>query len=83
MKLHSVVGLVLFLQHWYWYPMLNFITLALQPTALICVDKNLKVPKSMKMTSKAKPSMFKYPELMKKKEENKKEKVEKLVEELD
>ena len=76
LRQNAVVGLVLFLQHWYWYPMLNFITLALTPTALICVDKNLKVPKSMKMTSKAKPSMFKYPEHMKKKEENKKEKVE-------
>jgi len=76
LRQNAVVGLVLFLQHWYWYPMLNFITLALTPTALIGVEKDLKVPKSMKMTSKAKPSMFRYPELMKKKEENKKEKVE-------
>jgi 26S proteasome regulatory subunit N2 len=56
--------------------MLNFITLALTPTVLIAVDKNLKVPKSFKATSKAVPSMYNYPELRKKHEEKTKEKVE-------
>jgi 26S proteasome regulatory subunit N2 len=56
--------------------MLNFITLSLTPTVLIAVDKNLKVPKSFKATSKAVPSMYRYPELLKKQEEKTKEKVE-------
>ncbi len=76
LRQNAVVGLVLFLQHWYWYPMLNFISLALTPTVLIAVDKNLKVPKSFKATSKAVPSMYRYPELLKKQEEKTKEKVE-------
>lgn len=79
LRQNAIVGLVLFLQHWYWYPMLHFCTLALTPTTLIAVDQNLKVPKSFKMTIKANPSLYKYPELMKKKEEGKKEKVETAV----
>ena len=49
--------------------MLNFISLALTPTTLIAVNQKLKVPKSFKITVKATPSTYKYPELMKKKEE--------------
>lgn len=69
----------MFLQHWYWYPMLNFLSLALTPTTLIAVDHNLKVPKSFKFTVKATPSTFKYPELMKKKETKAAEKIETAV----
>jgi len=76
---NAIAGLVLFVQHWYWYPLLNFITLACTPTALIAVDKNLKVPKSFNFVSKAKPSMFKYPDFLKKDEGKAKEKVETAV----
>ena len=76
---NAVAGLVLFTQHWYWYPLLNFISLAYTPTALIAVDKNLKVPKSFSFISKAKPSMFKYPEFLKKDEGKTKEKIETAV----
>ncbi len=48
-------------------------------TALIAVDKNLKVPKSFSFVSKAKPSTFKYPEFLKKDEGKTKEKVETAV----
>lgn len=46
LRQNAVVGLVLFMQHWYWYPLLNFLSLSLTPTALIGVNENLKVPKS-------------------------------------
>ena len=69
----------MFLQHWYWYPLLNFFTLSLTPTAVIGVDENLKVPKSFSFISNAKPSTFKYPEFLKKSEGKEKEKVETAV----
>lgn len=75
LRQNAVVGLVLFLQHWYWYPLLNFLSLALTPTALIGLDKNLKVPKSFSFVSNAKPSMYKYPDFLKKEEGKEKEKV--------
>lgn len=66
---------MLFMQHWYWYPMMNFLSLALTPTALIGLNKNLKVPKNFKCISNAKPSTFKYPEFIKIDKDKKKEKV--------
>ena len=71
--------MVLFMQHWYWYPMLNFVTLAMTPTAMIAVNKDLKVPKSFQVKLNAKPSLFKYPEFLKKEENKEKAKVETAV----
>lgn len=65
---------MLFTQHWYWYPMLNFINLALTPTAIIGINDKLKVPKSFKSISNVKPSFYKYPEMIKI-DEKKREKV--------
>lgn len=79
LRQNAVVGLVLFLQHWYWYPLLNFVSLALTPTALIGVNENLKVPKSFSIVSNAKPSTYKYPDFLKKEEGKGKEKVETAV----
>ena len=59
--------------------MLNFINLALTPTALIGLDKSLKVPKSFKCISQSKPSTFKYPDFIKMDKEKKKEKVKAAV----
>lgn len=67
------------MQHWYWYPMLNFVTLAMTPTALIAVNKDLKVPKSFQVKLNAKPSLFKYPEFLKKEEKKETKKVETAV----
>lgn len=78
-RMNAVTGMVLFLQHWYWYPMLNFVTLALTPTSLIAVNKDLKVPKSFESKLNAKPSLFKYPDFLKKEEDTKKGKVETAV----
>ena len=79
LRQNAVVGLVMFLQYWYWYPMLNFITLSLTPTALIGLNDQLKVPKSFTFISNAKPSAFKYPEFLKKNEGKEKQKVETAV----
>ena len=41
----AVIGLALFTQYWYWYPLSYCISLAVQPTALIGVDASLQAPK--------------------------------------
>lgn len=38
LRQNAIVGLVLFTQYWYWYPMMNFLPLALTPTILIGVN---------------------------------------------
>jgi len=76
LRQNAIIGMVMFTQYWYWYPCLNFLTLAMSPTALIGLNEDLKVPKSFKFVSNAKPSTFAYPEMTKKEVEEVKEKVE-------
>lgn len=59
-KVTAVVGLAVFTQFWYWYPLIYFISLAFSPTALIGLNSDLKVPK-FDFLSQAKPSLFEYP----------------------
>ena len=74
----AVVGLLVFTQFWYWFPLAHFLSLAFQPTALIGLNKELKMPK-VEFTSNAAPSVFGYPPAMEEKKDSKKEKVEKAV----
>jgi len=73
-NLSAIVGVALFLQYWYWYPLIHFISLSFTPTAVIGVTKDLKIPK-WKFKSNAKPSLFAYPEKVKPPEKKKQEKV--------
>ncbi|XP_059317768.1 26S proteasome non-ATPase regulatory subunit 1 homolog A-like [Lycium ferocissimum] len=59
-KITAVVGLAVFSQFWYWYPLIYFVSLAFSPTALIGLNYDLKVPK-FDFVSHAKPSLFEYP----------------------
>jgi 26S proteasome regulatory subunit N2 len=59
-KLTAVVGLAVFTQFWYWYPLTYFISLAFSPTAIIGLNSDLQMPK-LEFLSNAKPSLFDYP----------------------
>ncbi|GAM28697.1 hypothetical protein SAMD00019534_118730 [Acytostelium subglobosum LB1] len=59
-NMQAIVGLAGFLQFWYWYPMTHFIGLALTPTSVIGVNKNLEMP-VFSVKSNCKPSLFAYP----------------------
>ncbi|GFP98326.1 26S proteasome non-ATPase regulatory subunit 1 homolog a [Phtheirospermum japonicum] len=59
-KMTAVIGLAVFTQFWYWYPLIYFISLAFSPTAFIGLNYDLKVPK-FEFLSHAKPSLFEYP----------------------
>ncbi|KAF4355317.1 26S proteasome non-ATPase regulatory subunit 1 homolog A [Cannabis sativa] len=59
-KITAVVGLAVFSQFWYWYPLIYFVSLAFSPTAFIGLNYDLKVPK-FDFLSHAKPSLFEYP----------------------
>jgi 26S proteasome regulatory subunit N2 len=41
--LNSIVGLTLFIQFWYWFPMAHCLSLAFTPTAVVAVDTKLRV----------------------------------------
>jgi 26S proteasome regulatory subunit N2 len=57
----AVLGLALFVQYWYWYPMTHAIALALKPTALIGVDITLAPPADFSTTCHCRKTLFAYP----------------------
>ncbi|KAL3316532.1 26S proteasome non-ATPase regulatory subunit 1 [Cichlidogyrus casuarinus] len=70
----AAVGLLVFQNFWFWYPLANFISLAFTPTALVALNKDLQMPK-LSFVSNAKPSTFAFPPPMPQEKEKKREKV--------
>eukprot|EP00897_Mesotaenium_endlicherianum_P008985 jgi/Mesen1/8114/ME000435S07282 len=59
-RITAVVGMAVFTQFWYWYPLTYFISLAFAPTALVGLQQDLKMPR-FEFLSDCKPSLFGYP----------------------
>lgn len=59
-RVTAVVGMAVFSQFWYWYPLIYFISLSFAPTAFIGLNEELRMPK-FDFVSETKPSMFGYP----------------------
>jgi 26S proteasome regulatory subunit N2 len=72
------VGLLVFVQFWYWYPLTHFLSLALSPTCIIGLNVDLNMPK-IEFKSSARPSVFAYPPQLEEKKDKNKEKVETAV----
>lgn len=72
MKMGGVVGMLMFLQYWYWYPLQLFLSLSFNPTMLIALNKDFDLPNSFTLTCNAPLSMFDYPKVEEKKSEDKK-----------
>merc|ERR1712123_327290 len=70
----GVVGMLVFTQYWYWFPLTHFLSLAFQPTALIGLNANLDMP-VVKFRSNAKPSTYGYPPAIEEKKKETNEKV--------
>jgi len=60
LNMTAIVGMALFTQYWYWFPLTHFLSLSFIPTAIIGVDQDLEIP-SFKFHSNTRPSMFDYP----------------------
>ena len=43
MSMRTAVGLLVFSQFWFWFPLCHFLSLALTPTAVITLNSDLKV----------------------------------------
>ena len=42
-NMNAIIGMALFCQFWYWYPLAHCVALAFEPTAVIGLTENLKV----------------------------------------
>merc|ERR1712066_383165 len=74
----AIVGLLVFTQFWYWYPLSHFLSLAFTPSSLIALNADLKMPK-IKYRCNAKPSTYAYPPMLEEKKSDTREKVETAV----
>ncbi|CAI5744626.1 unnamed protein product [Peronospora destructor] len=72
-KMAAVVGLAVWAQHWFWYPLFNFLELSFQTTMAVGLNKNLKLPRGFELTCNAKKSAFATPKRLEEKKEEKKE----------
>ncbi|KAK9512932.1 hypothetical protein O3M35_001237 [Rhynocoris fuscipes] len=70
----AVVGMLVFTQYWYWFPLAPCLALAFTPTCLIALNAQLKMPK-LEIKSNAKPSVFAYPPPLEEKKREEREKV--------
>jgi len=70
----SIVGIFVFSQFWYWFPLSHFLSLAFTPACIIGLNCNLKMPK-IQFCSNAKPSVYAYPEALQPPKKEEKEKV--------
>ncbi|KAH9523483.1 26S proteasome non-ATPase regulatory subunit 1 [Bulinus truncatus] len=77
-NMEAVVGMLVFCQHWFWYPLSHFLSLAFKPACIIGLNVDLKMPK-IEFRSNAKPSTFAYPPVLEEKKDKAKEKVETAV----
>ena len=46
LKIGSCASMLLFSHHWYWFPLIYFLPLTFTPSALLGVDKTLRIPTS-------------------------------------
>jgi len=74
-KSSAVVGLAVWVQYWYWYPLMHFLSLATTPTFLIGLNKDFNIPNKFTVKCAARPSLFAYPRKLEEKKEDKKERV--------
>lgn len=73
-NLQAVVGMLVFTQYWYWFPLAHCLSLAFTPTCLIGLNSDLKMPK-IDYRSAAKPSLYAYPAPLEEKKREEREKV--------
>lgn len=45
--MRAIIGATLFCQHWHWYPLMHFLAFSLVPTAMLAVDEQGRMPKSV------------------------------------
>ncbi|KAI4141941.1 MAG: hypothetical protein L6R39_005128 [Caloplaca ligustica] len=78
LNMSGIVGMAVFTQYWYWFPLTHFLSLSFAPTAIVGLDQDLEVP-SFKFYSATRPSLFDYPPEQEAKQEDAPEKVKTAV----
>ncbi|KAL9102807.1 MAG: hypothetical protein Q9163_002085 [Psora crenata] len=78
LNMPGIVGMAVFTQYWYWFPLTHFLSLSFTPTSVIALDQDLDIP-DFKYYSATRPSLFDYPPEQEAKTEDAPEKVKTAV----
>ena len=78
LNMAGIVGMAVFTQYWYWFPLTHFLSLSFTPTSVIALDQDLEAP-SFKFHSATRPSLFDYPPEQEAKVEDAPEKIKTAV----
>lgn len=78
LNMKAIVGLAIFTQYWYWFPLTHFLSLSFTPTSIVGVKEDLFVP-LFGFHNSAKPRLFAYPPKVEETSEKKPIKVETAV----
>ena len=60
LNMPAIVGMLVFTQYWYWFPLTHFLSLAFTPTSVIGLSDELEVVE-MEVHCAGKQSLFEYP----------------------
>jgi 26S proteasome regulatory subunit N2 len=60
-KMAAIVGMAMFPQFWFWYPLVHFLSLSFSATAVIGLNRSLAIPEPFSFVSNAPPASFAYP----------------------
>lgn len=74
MNMLAVVGMLVFTQYWYWFPLAHCLSLAFTPTCVIALNSDLKMPQ-LDLKSNSKPSLYAYPAPLEEKKREERERV--------
>ena len=78
LNMPGIVGMAVFTQYWYWFPLTHFLSLSFAPTSVVALDQDLEIP-DFKYHSATRPSLFDYPPEQEAKTEDAPEKVKTAV----
>lgn len=74
-RMAAAIGMLMWQQYWYWFPLTHFISLAFTPSALVGLDGELNIPAGFTPMCMAKPSQFAYQRKLSDKREKKESEV--------
>lgn len=74
LNVSGIVGMAIFMQYWYWFPLTHFLSLSFVPTGIIGLNQDLEIP-DFTFTCNSRPSLFEYPPVVQESEEKGPEKV--------
>merc|ERR1712079_679807 len=70
----AIIGMAIFWQYWYWYPLIPFITLCFEPTMIMALNRELQMVRLSVESREKNKAKFDYVENLKEEKKDKRKK---------